>query len=58
MIKGCINLIEINNRQYRAYCPYYEDSHCTHDTPAVLTSTLYGAHPADCPIAKEDNDEK
>ena len=56
MLHGCINTIVDKGREYKAYCPYYEDTRCTHDNPAVLTSTLYGAHPADCPIAGEDAD--
>jgi len=48
---GCHNSFD----QGDARCPYMDGSRCTKG--ALLTSTLYGAHPADCPLyAKEDKD--
>lgn len=44
---GCHNSFD----QGDARCPYMDGYHCTKG--AMLTSTLKGAHPADCPLWKE-----
>ncbi len=45
---GCWNLFD----QGEARCPYIDGTRCTKG--AVLTSTLYGAHPNDCPLYREE----
>lgn len=42
-----------NEKKEIKHCKYFSGSHCTHDNGAILTSTLFGAHPADCPLLKE-----
>jgi len=46
---GCHNSFD----QGEARCPYMDGCRCTKG--AFLTSTLYGAHPSDCPLYKENN---
>lgn len=41
---GCHNSFD----QGEARCPYMDGARCTKG--ALLTSTLYGAHPNDCPL--------
>lgn len=43
---GCHNLFD----QGEARCPYMDGVRCTKG--AILTSTLYGSHPKDCPLRK------
>lgn len=47
---GCHNLFD----QGEARCPYMDGYRCTKG--AFLTSTLYGAHPSDCPLYKRGKD--
>lgn len=55
-VYGCDNLFELHGKVVSVRCPYNE-GHCTHENPAILTSTLLGAHPADCPLLKEEGED-
>lgn len=50
---GCYLLFEYHGKDVPVSCPYYKNCRCTHYNPAKLTSTLFGATPADCPLRKE-----
>lgn len=50
---GCQMLIEYHESDVSVRCPYNVFGVCTHDNPAMLTSTLFGATPNDCPLRKE-----
>ena len=46
-------LVEYHGWDVAVKCPYNKRCVCTHDNPAILTSTLFGATPSDCPLRKE-----
>lgn len=46
---GCHNSFD----QGKSRCPYMDGFRCTKG--AFLTSTLYGAHPNDCPLYKQNS---
>lgn len=50
---GCQLLLEYHGKDVSVKCPYNKNCVCTHDNPAILTSTLFGATPSDCPLRKE-----
>lgn len=55
---GCQMLVEYHGKDVVVMCPYNKrlvnkQRACTHDNPAILTSTLFGATPSDCPLRKE-----
>ena len=60
-IKGCNYLYEDNDGKIKAgVCEYsFHGSSCCHPDKEriVLTSTLYGAHPANCPLLKQRGEE-
>lgn len=50
---GCQTLIEYHGKDVVVMCPYNKQRVCTHYNPAILTSTIFGATPSDCPLRKE-----
>lgn len=50
---GCQMLIEYHGKDVPVSCPHNRFDVCTHDNPAILISTLFGATPSDCPLRKE-----
>lgn len=54
-IKGCSYWGETGELRR---CGWFNGTRCTHEDGAILTSTLPGAHPADCPLILEEDDGK